>query len=182
MSATTLAIEAKGPEDLARPAVPEELPILPLREAVLFPQAVLPLAVARPSSVRLIDEAVLGVRLVGVVTQRDAAQETPAPHDLHPLGTVAVIHKMLKQADGTIRLGVQGLERFRIVEFTRTTPYFRARVERLADILPAADDLEAEALERQAVKLFQRIVELSPMLGDELVALVASAGDSGRMT
>jgi len=176
------AIEAKGPEDLARPAVPGELPILPLREAVLFPQAVLPLAVARPSSVRLVDEAVLGARLVGVVTQRDAAEENPAPHDLHPIGTVAVIHKMLKQADGTIRLGVQGLERFRVVEFTRTTPYFKARVERLADVLPAADDLEAEALERQAVTLFQRIVELSPMLGDELVALVASAGDSGRMT
>ncbi len=182
MSARMAAIEAKGPEDLARPAVPGELPILPLREAVLFPQAVLPLAVARPSSVRLVDEAVLGARLVGVVTQRDAAEENPAPHDLHPIGTVAVIHKMLKQADGTIRLGVQGLERFRVVEFTRTTPYFKARVERLADVLPAADDLEAEALERQAVTLFQRIVELSPMLGDELVALVASAGDSGRMT
>ncbi|MBI3456439.1 MAG: endopeptidase La [Candidatus Rokubacteria bacterium] len=168
-------------EGNARPDTPDELPILPLREAVLFPQAVLPLAVARPSSVRLVDEAVLGARLIGVVTQRDATQETPTAGDLHGVGTVAVIHKMLKQPDGTIRLIVQGLERARVVEFTRTAPYFEARVEGLADIQPAPDDLEAEALGRQALALFRQIVELSPMLADELVTLVSSAGEPGRM-
>ncbi len=159
----------------------EELPILPLREVVLFPQAVLPLAVARPSSVRLVDEAVLGTRSVGVVTQRDASQEAPAPQDLYQTGTVAVIHKMLKHPDGTLRLVIQGVERFRIVEFTQASPYFKARVERLRDLAPAPDDLEAEALARQAMASFRRIVELSPMLGDELVALVSGAGDAGRM-
>ena len=183
MSEHTIAIDTKAGERVRQglPAGPEELAILPLRETVLFPQAVLPLAVARRSSVRLVDEAVLGTRLIGVVTQRDGSQEAPAAQEIHAFGTVAVIHKMLKHADGTIRLVIQGIERFRILEFTQETPYFKARVERLADVMPAADDLEAQALSRQALTLFQRIVELSPMLGDELLALVAGADDAGRM-
>ncbi len=186
MSEHTIPIETRGETStdlsLAAPAVgPDELPILPLRETVLFPQAVLPLAVARPSSVRVVDEAVLGTRLVGVVTQRDGGQEDPAAHELFGFGTVAMIHRMLKQPDGTIRLVIQGIERFRVLDFTQSTPYFKARVERLADVLPPVDDVEGQALGRQALALFQRIVELSPMLSDDLVALVAGAGDAGRM-
>ena len=161
---------------------PDEIAILPLREAVLFPQAVIPLAVARPSSVRAVDEAVLGSsRTIGVLTQRDAAQETPAPQDIHQTGTIATIHRMLKQPDGTIRLVVQGLERFRVVEFTQTTPHLRARIQRVPDVMPAADDVEAQALGRQASTLFERIVELSPTLPDDLLPLVSGAGDAGRM-
>jgi ATP-dependent Lon protease len=183
MSEPTVAVETKAAEGerAKRPATPDELPLLPLREAVLFPQAVLPLAVARPASVRLVDEAVLGSRLIGVVTQRDASQEAPTGDDLHGVGTVAVVHKMLKQPDGTIRLVIQGLERFRIVAFTQRTPYFKARIDPLPDVDPAPDDIEAEALARQALATFQRIVELSPMLADELATLVASAGDAGQM-
>jgi ATP-dependent Lon protease len=182
MSEPTTEMASKaGAPDADRVTLPEELPVLPLRETVLFPLAVLPLAVARPASTRLVDEAVRGSRLIGVVTQRDAEQETPAAHELYGIGTVAVIHKMLKQPDGTIRLVIQGLERFRAVEFTHATPYFKARVERLPDLVPAADDLEAEALGRQALHLFRRIVELSPMLTDELVTLVAGTGEPGRM-
>jgi ATP-dependent Lon protease len=160
---------------------PDELPILALREAVLFPQAVIPLAVARPASVRAVDEAVLGNRLIGALTQRDGGEETPVPQDLHRVGTIATIHRMLKQADGTIRLVVQGVERFRVVEFTQTAPHLRARIERVPDITPGADDVEAKALERQARTLFERIVELSPALSDELLPLVAGAADAGRM-
>ena len=87
---------------------------------------------------------------------------------------------MLKQSDGTIRLVVQGLERFRVVEFTQTTPHLRARIERVPDIAPAADDVEAQALGRQAQTLFQRIVELSPTLSDDLLPLIAAA-DAGQM-
>jgi ATP-dependent Lon protease len=187
MSETDLRIETSpatgGAASTARAgAGPDEFAILPLREAVLFPQAVIPLAVARPSSVRAVDEAVLGEsRAIGVVTQRDATQEAPAPPDLYQMGTVATIHRMLKQSDGTIRLVVQGLERFRVLEFTQTTPYLRARIERVPDIMPAADDVEAQALGRQASTLFERVVELSPTLSDELLPLVAGAGDAGRM-
>jgi ATP-dependent Lon protease len=186
MSEETIVIDTKpaDPELESRRAASaavEELPILPLREAVLFPQAVLPLAVARPASVRVVDDAALGSRRIGILTQRDAAQESPTAHELHGVGTVAVIHKMVKQADGTIRLVIQGLERFRVLEFTQAIPYFKARIERLPDIAPVPDDLEGEALARQALTLFQRIVELSPMLADELVTLVSGAADAGRM-
>jgi ATP-dependent Lon protease len=181
MSDTAIEMKAAEAGSQAGAVTPEELPVLALRDAVLFPQALLPLAVARAASVRLVDEAVRGSRLVGVVTQRDAAQENPAAHELHGIGTVAVIHRMVKQPDGAIRLVIQGLERFRVVEFTQTTPYFKARIARLPDIPPGADDLEAEALGRQALQLFQRVVELSPMLADELVTLVSAAGDAGRM-
>ena len=172
-----------APGNAVRPDAgkPDEVAILPLRETVLFPQAVIPLAVARPSSVRAVDEAVLGNRLIGLVTQHDSAQETPTPTDLYRMGTVATIHRMLKQSDGTIRLVVQGLERFRVVEFTQTTPHLRARIERVPDIAPGADDVEAQALERQTQTLFQRIVELSPTLSDDLLPLVAAAGNAGQM-
>src|SRR5262249_18944262 len=180
MSEQNAAIQMAAAGEI-RAAIPDELPILPLRETVLFPEAVLPLAVARASSVRLVDDAVLGPRLIGVMTQRGGAQEAPAAHERPATGTVAVIHKMLKQADGTIRLVIQGLERFRVAEFTQAAPYFKGRIERLPSLAPAADDLEAEALGRQALSLFRRIVELSPMLADELVALVSGAEDTGRM-
>jgi ATP-dependent Lon protease len=184
MNETDIRIETSpAPPGPARPDAgkPDELAILPLREAVLFPQAVIPLAVARPSSVRAVDEAVLGHRLIGVVAQRDGTQEAPVPQDLHRTGTVATIHRMLKQSDGTIRLVVQGVERFRVVEFTQTTPHLRARIERVPDIAPAADDVEAQALGRQAQTLFARIVELSPALSDDLLPLVSAVGDAGGM-
>jgi ATP-dependent Lon protease len=181
MSDHTVPVEARGAGRSARPVVPAELPVLPVREIVLFPQAVLPLAVARPASVRLVDEAVVGSRLVGLVTQREAAVDAPEAGDLFRIGTVAAIHKMVKQPDGTIRLVVQGLERFRTLEFTQTTPYLRARIEEIPDLGPAPEDLEAEALVRQALELFRRIVEHSPMLGDDLVALVSGAGEAGQI-
>ena len=90
--------------------------------------------------------------------------------DLHRVGTVATIHKMIKQPDGTIRLVVQGLARVRIVEVTQRRPFLQARVEEVDDMLPEAGDLEAEALERNASTLFRQVVELSPFLPDELAA------------
>ena len=99
--------------------VPDVLGVLPLRSAVIFPGAVVPLGAGRASSVRLIEEALAGGRLVGAVMQRDPAEDAPGLAGLHPVGTVAVIHKALKQADGTMRLVVQGLWRFRVVDLVR---------------------------------------------------------------
>src|SRR5690242_3964741 len=119
-------------EDLSighRPvSLPEELPILPLRDTVLFPNSFMPLAVARESSVRLIDEAISGGKLIGVFTQRDASIEEPQQADLYGVGTASHIHKMFKLPDGSLRLIVQGLARLRLEEITSTRPYLRARV------------------------------------------------------
>jgi ATP-dependent Lon protease len=167
-------------ETTERP-VPDIVPLLPLRAAVVFPHAVVPLAAGRASSVRLIEEATQGGRLVGVVMQRDPAEEEPEAEGLHPVGTLVMIHRVLKQPDGTLRLVVQGLTRLRILELLETRPYRRARVETIADVLPAEQDVEAEALVRSARSLFQKVVSLSPSLPDELAQAVDSAETSGAL-
>ena len=155
--------------------IPDVLALLPLRGTVLFPHAVLPLAAGRPASIRLIEEALGGGRVVGAVTQRDAAEDHPTRAGLHDVGTAMIIHKALQQPDGTLRLVVQGLGRFRIVEVVQETPYLRARVESLPDVTSASPDVELEALGRSALSLFQKVVALSPTLPDELSEAAASA-------
>src|SRR5690606_550225 len=108
---TPLPIE--GAEGAARP-VPPEVPVLPLRDTVLFPNSFMPLAVAREASVRLIDDAIAANKIIGVFTQRDPATEEPGQDDLYPIGTATHIHKMFKLPDGSLRLIVQGLSRIRL--------------------------------------------------------------------
>ena len=104
------------------------MPVLPLRDTVLFPQAFMPLAVARESSVKLIDEAVASGQTIAVFAQREAGEDEPTQADLHPIGTASQIHKMFKLPDGSLRIIVQGLARVRLDEITATRPYLRGRV------------------------------------------------------
>jgi ATP-dependent Lon protease len=160
--------------------LPLSLALLPLRDTVLFPQSILPLAAGRAASLKLIEEAARGDRTIGVITQRDPAAEEPGEPELHRIGTVATIHKVVKQPDGTLRLVVQGLRRFRILELTQTRPYLLARVEEMDEVAPAGD-LETEALVRNATTLFRQIVELSPLLPDELAGAVQNVTEPGRL-
>ena len=162
--------------------LPDLLSILPLRDTVLFPQAVLPLAVARVPSVRLVEDAIAGSRLIAVVTQRDPAIEEPGSEDLFTVGTAALIHKVLKQPDGTLRLVVQGIARFRIVEIVQREPFLKARVEEVEEPEASTGDLELEALTRNAAALFQKIISLSPALPDELAGVALNIADPGRLT
>ncbi len=162
-------------------AVPDELPILPLRDTVLFPNSFMPLAVARESSVRLIDEAISQGKLIGVFTQRDATVEEPQQADLYPIGTASLIHKMFKLPDGSLRLIVQGLERLRLEEVKETQPYLRARVTPAAEALREDDRLEIDALLRNIKTNFQQVVSLSPLLSDDLQTLAANITEAGRL-
>jgi ATP-dependent Lon protease len=177
----TAKVQHRVPDEESAILVPDLLPILPLRDSVLFPQAVLPLAVGRPASLRLVGEAARGSRLIGVVTQRDPAIEEPGPEDLHAIGMIAVIHRVVSQPDGTVRVVVQGLTRIRLLEVVQREPFLRARVEELADAGPASGDLEVEALTRSAAGLFQRVVALSPTLPDELAGVALNITDPGRL-
>ena len=143
-------------------AVPDELPILPLRDTVLFPNSFMPLAVARESSVQLIDEAIAGSKVISVVTQRDASVEEPLKSDLYPVGTASQIHKMFKLPDGSLRLIVQGLSRLSLDDITATKPYLRARVRPALESLRTADLTEIDALMRNIKTNFQKVVSLSP--------------------
>jgi ATP-dependent Lon protease len=155
--------------------IPDVLGILPLRGTVILPHAVIPLAVGRPGSVRLVQEALQGSRILGAVMQRDPAAEDPRAQELHPIGTVILIHKALKQPDGTLRLVVQGLTRFRIGDVLQEAPFLRARIQRIDDEAPSTAALEVEALARTATGLFQKVVSLSPTLPDELASILGAA-------
>src|SRR5712692_7141642 len=143
-------LENLKPEDVSlgdRPlSIPSELPILPLRDTVLFPNSFMPLAVARESSIRLIDDAIGEGKLIAVFTQRDASVEEPNQDDLYTVGTATHIHKMFKLPDGSLRLIVQGLARLRLEAVVAPQPYLRARVTSAAEGTKDADHLEIDAL------------------------------------
>jgi ATP-dependent Lon protease len=162
--------------------VPGDVPVLPLRDTVLFPNSFMPLAVARESSVRLIDEAIAGGKVIGVFTQKDPTQEDPGQADLHPVGTLTHIHKMFKLPDGSLRLIVQGLTRIRLERVLATRPYLRAEVTEVPDQLREQDTLEIDALERNIRANFAQVVQLSPVLSEDLNALAANIADVARLT
>jgi len=161
--------------------VPDELPILPLRDTVLYPNSFMPLAVARESSVKLIDEAISAGKLVGVFTQRDAGVEEPQKDDLYTVGTASHIHKMFKLPDGSLRLIVQGLARVTLDEVLETRPYLRARVSPATEVFDDSDGLEIDALLRNIKTNFQQVVSLSPLLSDDLQTLAANITEPGRL-
>ena len=161
--------------------VPDELPILPLRDTVLFPNSFMPLAVARESSVQLIDEAIAGSKVIGVITQRDASVEEPQRDDLYTVGTASQIHKMFKLPDGSLRLIVQGLSRLVLDDVTATKPYLRARIRPASEALRAADRTEIDALMRNIKTNFQKVVSLSPLLSEDLQTLAGTISEPGRL-
>src|SRR5215510_9443132 len=161
--------------------IPSELPVLPLRDTVLFPNSFMPLAVAREASVRLVEEANVSGRLIAVFTQREAALEEPLQEDLYPVGTVTHIHKMFKLPDGSLRLIVQGLARVTLERVVQARPYLRAAVTVADDLLRDEDHLEIDALQRNIKSNFQQVVSLSPLLSDDLQTLAANITDPGKL-
>src|SRR6185295_2766207 len=162
-------------------SIPSELPVLPLRDTVLFPNSFMPLAVARESSVRLIDDAIANGKMIAVFTQRDPAVEEPKREDLFRVGTATHIHKMFKLPDGSLRLIVQGLARLTLDEVVQTEPYLRAKVSAATDDLKDADRLEIDALARNIKTNFQQVVSLSPLLSDDLQTLAMNITEPGRL-
>src|SRR5687768_8876046 len=161
--------------------IPEDLPVLPLRDTVLFPNSFMPLAVAREASVRLIDEATSSGRMIGVFTQREASVEEPVQEDLYPIGTATHIHKMFKLPDGSLRLIVQGLARVKLERISQTRPYLKAAVQAAEESLRDEDHVEIDALQRNIKSNFQQVVSLSPLLSDDLQALAANITDPGKL-
>src|SRR5688572_9546958 len=161
--------------------IPPELPVLPLRDTVLFPNSFMPLAVAREASVRLVEEANTGGRLIGVFTQREAAVEEPLQDDLFPVGTVTHIHKMFKLPDGSLRLIVQGVERVTLGTIVQSRPYLKAAITVAPDQLREEDRLEIDALQRNIKSNFQQVVSLSPLLSDDLQTLAVNITDPGKL-
>lgn len=159
--------------------IPSELPILPLRGSVLFPHVIIPILVGQQKSMRLVDEAVMGNRIIGIVALKNREVEEPRPEDFFSVGTAAVIAKMIKLPDGTISIMAQGLERIRLDHITQTEPYFRARIEQLSDV--GEPDKEVEAMMVNLRRLFQQAVELAPNLPAELSILALNIDEGGML-
>ena len=156
--------------------IPSVLPILPLRGVVVYPQTAVPLTIGQPRSIRLVDDVVAGDdRLIGLVASKDPELETPEPKDLYSIGTVAIVHRLFRAPDDTIRLLVQGVARFRLGEFEALEPYLQARVELIPETVE--DDLEIEALARNAREQFAQIAEMVPSIPRELVSSISSLED-----
>ncbi|MBM3782224.1 MAG: endopeptidase La [Acidobacteria bacterium] len=180
MSDHTQSLPSDASERTLTP-VPGELAILPLRDTVLFPQAFMPLAVARDNSVRLIDEAVTAGRMIGVFAQTDPAEDDPKQADLQKVGTASHIHKMFKLPDGSLRIIVQGVARVRLDEVVATSPYLKARVTELPDVPGATDTLQIDALQRNIRANYQQVVTLSPLMSDDLQTLAMNIEEPGRL-
>jgi len=166
-SEAALTVRDERESDKDWPQIPGEAPILPLRGVVVYPLTVIPLSVGQPRSIRLIDDAVLDKRLICLVTSKNEENPDPGPDEIYRVGTMAMVHRLLRAPDGTMRLIVQGLERVRIHEFTALTPYLKARISPAPEI--EEESIEMEALLRNVTELFRRLVDLVPYIPEELL-------------
>ena len=154
---------------------PDILPILPLRGVVVYPQTAVPLTVGQPRSIKLIDEVVGTDKLVGLVASRNPDLEEPGPDDLYRVGTIATVHRLLRAPDGTIRLLVQGIERFVLDEFVETEPYLKAKIRLIPETVETG--LEIDALARNARDQFAQIADMIPSFPEELIASISVLED-----
>jgi len=160
-------------------ALPEDLPVLAVRDVILYPGAMLPITVGRPSSVALV-QSMGENRTLAIVSQLDPRVDAPQPKDLFEIGTLCVMHKAIRVPRENLLLFCEGTTRIRIREFTATEPFLRARVEKLEEIDPAITP-EVEALRQNVVSLFQQIVSASPNLSDDLSSTAAQIVEPARL-
>ncbi|MER3458600.1 MAG: endopeptidase La, partial [Chloroflexota bacterium] len=152
---------------------------LPLRGTVVYPLTVVPITVGQPRSIKLVDDAVMRNKLIGLVASRNPELEEPGPNDVFEIGTAALVHRLFRAPDGTIRLLIQGVERIRIGPYTQTTPYLRARVQVMPDVVEQS--LEVQALMRTIADQFRRLMELVPGMPAELLAAIMSIEDPRQL-
>ena len=163
-------------DEVLRQNIPADLPILPLRGLVVYPETAVPLSVGQPRSVKLVDDVMAGEdRLIGLVASKNPENETPGPEELYRVGTVANVHRLFRAPDDTIRLLVQGVVRFRIVEFSQEEPYLKARIE--IDPIEGEESVEIDALVRKVQDQFKDITDMVSSVPQELVDAVMSLED-----
>jgi ATP-dependent Lon protease len=171
--------EPAQPVEIVEPAEIEEVPVLAVRDTIIFPGALLPITVGRPTSVALVQS--LGEnRLLAVISQLDPREDMPSPKDLYEIGTLCVMHKAIKVPKDNLLLFCEGIARIHTREFTAEEPFLRARVERIPDQEPEPSP-ELEALRQIVVSQFQQIVAASPNLSDDLASNAASITEPGRL-
>src|SRR5688572_21198892 len=161
--------------------IPNDLPVLPLRDIVIYPFMIVPLFVSREKSIRAVDEALGENRMILLASQKDLDKEEPAADDLYRVGTAAVIMRMLKLPDGRIRILVQGLARAEIESVDTGGEYIRSRVRVMQEVLPPERSLEVEALIRNVRASMEKAINLGKNISPEVMAIIANLDDAGRL-
>ena len=161
--------------------IPSELPVLPLRDIVIYPFMIVPLFVSREKSIRAVDEALAENRMILLASQKDLDKEEPTAEDLYAVGTAAVIMRMLKLPDGRIRILVQGLARAQIESVDATGEYLRSKVSVMQELLPPERSLEVEALVRNVRASMEKAINLGKNISPEVMAIIANLDDAGRL-
>jgi ATP-dependent Lon protease len=161
--------------------IPSELPVLPLRDIVIYPFMIVPLFVSRDRSIRAIETALGENRMILLVSQKDVNKEEPKQEDLYEVGTVAIIMRMLKLPDGRIRILIQGLSRSRVDKVSAGGDYVKARVTPISEPLPPENSLEVEALIRNVRGSMERAASLGKNISPEVLAIIANLDDAGRL-
>src|SRR3989475_12177596 len=170
------AFVEESTEELTFPAT---LPVLPLKDTVVFPESVTPLAIGQERSIKLVEDVVSGDRVLALVTVKTSEAEPPGWDDLYEVGTAAVIHKMIKVPDGTLRILVQGVQRIRLDRQVQDDPYLVGEFVELPDEL--TETPEVEALTRNVQNLFGRVIGLVPYLPEELQIAAANVDDPSAL-
>ena len=161
--------------------IPSELPVLPLRDIVIYPFMIVPLFVSRDRSIKAIEEALADNRMILLVSQKDVNKEEPKQEDLYEVGTVAIIMRMLKLPDGRIRILIQGLSRSRVDSVNPSGDYIKANVTPVSEPLPPDNSLEVEALLRNVRGSMERAASLGKNISPEVLAIIANLEDAGRL-
>nr|MBA4186251.1 LON peptidase substrate-binding domain-containing protein [Acidobacteriota bacterium] len=161
--------------------IPPELPVLPLRDIVIYPFMIVPLFVSRDLSIKAVDEALSQNRMILLVSQKDLDKEEPTQEDLYKVGTVAVIMRMLKLPDGRIRILIQGLSRARVESVVTGNDFIKASIVPIPEPLPPINSLEVEALVRNVRSLMERAANLGKNISPEVLAIIANLDDAGRL-
>ncbi len=172
-------IVSREPMEKISIAGPSLLPILPLKDTVVFPETMVPLAVGQPRSVQLIDDILRGDKQVGLFASKNPEIDVPGPNDVQAVGVLAGIQRMIKAPDGTLRIIVQGIRRIEIERFATEEPYLTAEIHDLPDVVEEGTELEA--LQRNLVSVYTKIIELVPYLPDELEMAAASIEDPAAL-
>src|SRR5436853_2847312 len=161
--------------------IPDTLPVLPLRDIVIFPFMIVPLFVQRERSIRAVDQALAENRTILLVSQRDLDKEEPSGGDLYLVGPAATVMRMLNMPDGRFRILVQGLTRARVTRYDDGLPHLQAHIQPLSDIEPDVEELEMEALTRNVRSSLERAITLGKNISSEVMAIVANLDDPGRL-
>ncbi len=165
--------------DEINPSVPAELPLLPLKDTVVYPLTVYPLVIGKEKSIKLVNDVIVGDKILGLTAQKKPDLDVKGIDDVHATGTMARILQMVKVPDGTLRVLVQGIERITIQEFTRTDPYYRAKVKALPDKVEKT--VQGEALMRSVTEIFQKLLTLTPNMPEELSTAVLNVDDPRQL-